>query len=300
MQRRNLHEMLYGDRIYPDIDKTQTSCIRHHCVGIASTWDMTSYIQDLYYNTTCGNDHVWVKSHDPNNPDGCVACDRCGVFNQHMKTQFQEEGEERGLNAKNLWKRTIHLPIRTLEKHPQSLKRKADDQGRDILARMRTDDFGPFPKRCLTTARRLMFVLDRYPGDFGFQPRTRADDKFCRSWTAHRRNAFLKEFGNRLPELVRSLARRLPVVKRWRKFKLDEHYRRVPKRWLRYTSQDYRIELKKLCSEIRRLDPKVWREGWNMKKRHKLAFRFNGHLTKSQLKQLLACPQHPRTKRRSP
>ena len=125
MQRRNLHEMIYGDRICPYIDKTQTSYIRDHCVGIASTWDMTSYIQDLYCNTTCSNDHVWVKSHDPSNPDGCVACDRCGVFNQHMKTRFQEEGEDRNRDLKNLWKRTVHLGFRAVEKRPQSLKRKA-------------------------------------------------------------------------------------------------------------------------------------------------------------------------------
>ena len=192
MQRRNLYEMMYGDRIYPDSDKMQTSYIRDHFVYPRCFPDMNLYIQDFYYNTTCGNDHVWVKSHDPSNPDGCVACDRCGVFNQHMKTQFQEEGEDRGLNVKNLWKRTVHLPIRTLEKHPQSLKRKADGQGLNILARMRTDDFGPFPKRCLRTARRLMFVYDRFPGEFGFQPRTRADDKFCRNWTAHRRNAIFE------------------------------------------------------------------------------------------------------------
>ena len=42
-----------------------------------------------------------------------------------MKTRFQEEGEDRNRDLKNLWKRTVHLGFRAVEKRPQSLKRKA-------------------------------------------------------------------------------------------------------------------------------------------------------------------------------
>ena len=115
-----------------------------------------------------------------------------------------------------------------------------------------------------------MFVYERSPGFEG--PTPRADDTFCRNWTAHRRNAFPKEFGHSLPALVRGLARRLPVVKRWQKFNLDKHHRRSPKKLLRAYPRDYRAKLKKLSAEIRDLDPNVWCKEWSMKKRHEPAF----------------------------
>ena len=62
-----------GDRVYPNLNVS---------------------IRDLHYDTMCGNDHVWVKCRAPSNADECVACDRCGVLSQHMKAQFQEEGEK--------------------------------------------------------------------------------------------------------------------------------------------------------------------------------------------------------------
>ena len=43
MQRCNLYAMNTGDRVYPDLKM---------------------YIRDLYYDTMCGNDHVWVKCRD--------------------------------------------------------------------------------------------------------------------------------------------------------------------------------------------------------------------------------------------
>ena len=53
------------------------------------------------------------------------------------------------------------------------------------------------PKRAMRTARRLFFVYYADPGVH--RCRTRADRIFCKNWTAHRRNKFLKEFGDYLP-----------------------------------------------------------------------------------------------------
>ena len=144
-----------------------------------------------------------------------------------------------------------------------------------------------------------MFVYRR-PSFPGMPPKTRADEKFCRNWTAHRRNALLKEFGPVLAPTVLYLARCLPTVKRWQKFSLDKHCQRSPKKLLSAYPRDYRGKLKKLSADIRDLDPHVWHKGRNMKKRHELAFVYGRFLTKKQVERLLACPEHPRSKRRSP
>ena len=63
------------------------------------------------------------------------------------------------------------------------------------------------PKRAIRTARRRFFVYYSDHGDH--RCRTRADRVFCKNWTAHRRNEFLKDFGENLPLPILLLARRL-------------------------------------------------------------------------------------------
>lgn len=80
-------------------------------------------------------------------------------------------------------------------------KRTANSRGR-----VSTDGL---PKRAVRTARRLLVV---YFDDQEKRPVTRADRAFCRNWTAHKRNLYLKEFGFFLPLPVLWLAKRLAPV----------------------------------------------------------------------------------------
>ena len=73
-----------------------------------------------------------------------------------------------------------------------------------ILGVMRQDHL---PKRAIRIARRLLVVCDNKLLDRAAL--TTADRAFCRNWTAHRRNLYLKEFGKFLPLPVLWLARRL-------------------------------------------------------------------------------------------
>ena len=107
----------------------------------------------------------------------------------------------------------------------------------------------------------------------------RADRVFCKNWTAHRRNEFLKEFGDYLPLPILLLARRLRTQKRWRRFCMDRDYRRSPKKLLKSYPREYRGKLKALVADIRTLDPEVWHRDWNLKTRHELAFEYDRFLT---------------------
>ena len=81
---------------------------------------------------------------------------------------------------------------------------------RQILGCMHQDGL---PKRAIRTARRLLLVKCDVP-------KTRADRAWCRNWTAHERNKVVKEFGPFLPCPVLLLARRLPTVKRMRRYRI--------------------------------------------------------------------------------
>ena len=59
------------------------------------------------------------------------------------------------------------------------------------------------------SAQREGCFLFNYADHGGHRCRTRADRVFCKNWTAHRRNEFLKEFGENLPLPILLLARRL-------------------------------------------------------------------------------------------
>ena len=114
----------------------------------------------------------------------------------------------------------------------------------------------------------------------------------CSQQSTTQRNVFLKEFGDFLPLPVLLLARRLTPVKRWRRFRLDKHHQRSPKKLLRAYPREYRGKLRTLAADIRNLDPDVWCKDWNMKKRHELAFEYGRFLTKKQVSGLLHCPKH--------
>ena len=94
----------------------------------------------------------------------------------------------------------------------------------------------------------------------------------CSQQSTTQRNVFLKVFGNFLPLPVLLLARRLTPVKNWRRFCLDKHHQRSPKKLLRAYPREYRGKLRTLAADIRNLDPDVWRKDW--KKRHELAFEY--------------------------
>ena len=150
------------------------------------------------------------------------------------------------------------------------------------------------PKRAMRTARRLFFAY-YYADPGGHRCRTRADRIFCKNRTAHRRNIFLKEFGDCLPLPIVLLARRLRTQKRWHRFCMDRDYRRSPKKLLKSYPREYRGKLKALVADIRTLDPEVWHRDWNLKRRHELAFEYGRFLTRKQVQRLLACPEHPRS-----
>ena len=186
-----------------------------------------------------------------------------------------------------LWK--AHVPNwREPSTHPSEIRARTNvDQ---IFGIMHQDGL---PKRAMRTARRLFFVYYADPG--GHRCRTRADRIFCKNWTAHRRNKFLKEFGDYLPLPILLLARRLRTQKCWHRFCMDRDYRRSPKKLLKSYPREYRGKLKALVADIRTLDPEVWHRDWNLKRKHELAFEYGRFLTRKQVQRLLACPEHPRS-----
>ena len=230
-----------------------------------------------------GERHHWV--HPSNTKDGQSYCCKCLCYNTEQRNQFQDEGEygSGGYDPRPRYF-SFRVPLNKLPYQRLQNRANADFQ----LYYMREKGF---PKRAIRIAR---FLLVEKRDDYG--KRNSKEIARFENWTAHKRNKFLKEFGATLPPIVALLARRIPTVKRWRRYRIEGHQRN-PKKVLRAYPRKYRGKLKTLIAEIKALDPAVWRRGWNMKRRHELAFEYGRFLTRKQLERLLDCPKHPRSKK---
>ena len=254
--------------------------------------DELKYVEPIM-DETCRGDHQWVfelNSTYLRAPRGGIeVCKNCGCLNEYTQTQVQggEYGSDFNPESRLGWR--ARLPnFRERMDLPEQIRARTNvDQ---VFGMMYQDGL---PKRAIRTARRLFFVY--FADGSSHRCRTEADYRFCQSWTTHKRNKFLKEFGDYLPLPILLLARRLRTQQRWQKFSIDRDYRRLPKAHLKASSRKFRRKLKALVADICTLDPEIWSRDWNMKRRHELAFEFNGFLTRKQVKRLLACPAHPRS-----
>jgi hypothetical protein len=203
---------------------------------------------------------------------GILYCSQCGCLNELMQSQVQGEceyGASFEHEGRLLWKSRLPRWGQSFASMTRGIIR-AQTNVQQILGVMHQDGL---PKRAIRTARRLLLV---YRDESEKRCRTRADSVWCDNWTAHKRNVFLKEFGDFLPLLVLLLARRLKPVKRWRRFCMDKDDQRRPKKLLRAYPREYRGKLRALVADIRNLDPEVWHKDWNWKKRHELCRISNG------------------------
>ena len=279
-----------------------TSCGEVRWKGDHDCWSAVHHphikLTESHMDETCRGNHEWtfeLNSTYKRAPRGGIEfCKQRGCLNELTQTQVQGEceyGASFNPDGRLLWKAHVanwrESSIPTLDRVKFVHAPMNVDQ---IFGVMHQDGL---PKRAIRTARRLFFVYYADHGDH--RCRTRADRVFCKNWTAHRRNEFLKEFGDYLPLPVLLLARRLRTQKRWRRFCMDRDYRRSPKKLLKSYPREYRGKLKALVADIRTLDPEVWHRDWNLKRRHELAFEYGRFLTRKQVQRLLACPEHPRS-----
>ena len=255
--------------------------------------DELKYVEPIM-DETCRGDHQWafeLNSTYLRAPCGGIEfCKKCGCLNEYTQTQVQGEGEYgSSFNPEGhlFWKARLPNFSERTDLPDQIRAHTNVDQ---VFGMMYQDGL---PKRAIRTARKRFFVY--FANWSSHRCRTQADRIFCKNWMAHRRNNFLKEFGDYLPLPILLLARRLRTEKRWYKFCMDRDYRRCPKTFLKAYSREYRGKLKALVADIRTLDPEIWNRDWNLKRRHELAFEFNGFLTRKQVQRLLACPAHPRS-----
>ena len=205
---------------------------------------------ESFMDDTCRGKHEWTFEFDSTYkraPGGGIHfCKQCGCLNELMQTQVQGEGEYRASfnpEGRLLWKAHVTRWGESFTQMRPS-EARARSNVEQIFGVMHQDCL---PKRAIRTARRRFFV---YHDDSEHRCRTRADRVWCNNWTAHRRNVFLKEFGDHLPLPVLLLARRLKPVKRWRRFCMDKDYRRSPKKLLKAYPREFRGKLRALVADV--------------------------------------------------
>ena len=232
-----------------DVSIVVTSCGEVMWKGDHDCWSVHHHphikLAESHMDEMCRGNHEWtfeLNSTYKRAPRGGIEfCKQCGCLNELTQTQVQGEceyGASFNREGRLLWK--AHVPNwREPSTHPSEIRARTNvDQ---VFGIMHQDGL---PKRAMRTARRLFFVYYADPG--GHRCRTRADRIFCKNRTAHRRNIFLKEFGDCLPLPIVLLARRLRTQKRWCRFCMDRDYRRSPKKLLKSYPREYRGKLKAL------------------------------------------------------